>query len=284
MDYIEEHLDENLSLNDLSAVACLSKYHFSRVFSAYTGESLYSFVTRLRLEKAAVLLSSHPSMSVTDAAGRTGFNDTATFSRAFRQHFKCSASSWKKYKKSQNSKNHQELFQQTGYNSRRPEGKVRPVSAVLESVPEIQLLYVRHTGPFAADPLLFQKLYCTLMERLESSQAEWDRTAGVLVVYHDALDITESPRLRITCGVCSAGSKRPEGLGVLKIQENTYLKCRFLLGNHEYGQAWTSVYRDILPDTGKQPADAYCYEQYFPDCYNSQTKKSEVIIAVPVKE
>jgi AraC family transcriptional regulator len=52
-DYIERHLEERLTLERLAAVANFSPFHFHRVFTACVGESLYRFIHRLRLEKAA---------------------------------------------------------------------------------------------------------------------------------------------------------------------------------------------------------------------------------------
>lgn len=56
IDYIELNLASDIQLDDLAQIACFSKYHFHRIFYSFTDESLYSFVTRLRTERSAVLL------------------------------------------------------------------------------------------------------------------------------------------------------------------------------------------------------------------------------------
>ncbi|HPQ54462.1 MAG TPA: AraC family transcriptional regulator [Spirochaetota bacterium] len=53
IDYIENHLDEPMTLDILAGVAHFSPYHFHRIFSSMVGEPLYKFIQRLRLEKAA---------------------------------------------------------------------------------------------------------------------------------------------------------------------------------------------------------------------------------------
>lgn len=53
VDFIGEHLDDELTLDTLSQVACFSKYHFHRVFTAYTGLSLQQYIKWLRLKRAA---------------------------------------------------------------------------------------------------------------------------------------------------------------------------------------------------------------------------------------
>ncbi len=94
LDYIGEHLDGELSLSHLSEVGCFSAFHFHRIFQSVTGETLNSHVRRVRLERAALLMKASPRKRITDVALEAGFAGTAEFSRAFRNHFDRSPSSW----------------------------------------------------------------------------------------------------------------------------------------------------------------------------------------------
>jgi AraC family transcriptional regulator len=94
LDYISEHLDGELSLTRLSGIGCFSAFHFHRIFQGVTGETLNSHVRRVRLERAALLLKTSAGKRITDAALETGFAGTAEFSRAFKNHFGITASSW----------------------------------------------------------------------------------------------------------------------------------------------------------------------------------------------
>jgi len=53
IDYIGQHFDEDISLDTLSAVFHISKFHFHRLFTAYTGLSLQQYIRWLRLKRAA---------------------------------------------------------------------------------------------------------------------------------------------------------------------------------------------------------------------------------------
>src|SRR5450631_4472806 len=94
LDYIAEHLDGELSLTRLSGIGCFSPFHFHRIFQGVTGETLNSHVRRVRLERAAALMKASPQRRVTDIALEVGFAGSAEFSRAFKNHFGCTASSW----------------------------------------------------------------------------------------------------------------------------------------------------------------------------------------------
>lgn len=62
IDYIEQNLDSELSLERLADVALFSPYHFHRIFSAFMGETLSGFIRRKRIEKAASLLLNDKEM------------------------------------------------------------------------------------------------------------------------------------------------------------------------------------------------------------------------------
>jgi AraC family transcriptional regulator len=94
LDHVSQHLDGDLSLARLSAIGAFSPFHFHRVFQGVTGETLNAHVRRVRLERAALLMRTSPRKRITDIALETGFPGTSEFSRAFRQHFNRTASSW----------------------------------------------------------------------------------------------------------------------------------------------------------------------------------------------
>ncbi|MEM7226067.1 MAG: helix-turn-helix domain-containing protein, partial [Pseudomonadota bacterium] len=87
VNFAYENLAESLDLDQLAEVACLSKYHFLRVFSRYQRESPVQFLWRLRLERAARSLVIRQESSITDIALDCGFSCSQTFSRAFRRQF-----------------------------------------------------------------------------------------------------------------------------------------------------------------------------------------------------
>lgn len=49
IDFIMQHINEDLSVDDIAAHCHFSKYYFSRLFRSETGESIYSFIKRLRV-------------------------------------------------------------------------------------------------------------------------------------------------------------------------------------------------------------------------------------------
>ena len=75
-----------LSVEELARHACLSPFHFHRLFVAFTGETPHRYLRRLRLDRARALLRSG-TVSVTDAAQACGFDSPTSFSTAFARQF-----------------------------------------------------------------------------------------------------------------------------------------------------------------------------------------------------
>ncbi len=93
-DYIRTHLNDDLSLDVLARIAHFSPFHFHRIFSSMTGETVNECVSRLRLERAVALLRAQPNMPITRVALDSGFVRVETFSRAFRKQYGVAARTW----------------------------------------------------------------------------------------------------------------------------------------------------------------------------------------------
>jgi AraC family transcriptional regulator len=87
VDYITANLDQPLPLEEVARAACFSPYHFHRIFRALMGETLASFVKRVRLERSVYLLSHREGAKLTDVALACGFSSSSDFSRSFRDHY-----------------------------------------------------------------------------------------------------------------------------------------------------------------------------------------------------
>jgi len=84
MDVLRSGFCGEISLDQLAAEACLSKYHFLRLFRMAYGLSPYQYIQHLRLEKARALLADSV-IPIMDLAGLLGFDNSQSFSRLFYQ-------------------------------------------------------------------------------------------------------------------------------------------------------------------------------------------------------
>lgn len=94
--YVEMHLDGELDLESVSAVAAFSKSHFHRQFKAFFGISLHRYVQLARLRRASTRLLDREGGSVTEIALDAGYETSDAFARAFRQRFQQSPSDFRR--------------------------------------------------------------------------------------------------------------------------------------------------------------------------------------------
>ncbi len=86
-DYIEEHLEERIGIEELARVSLFSPWHSYRLFRSYIGLTPSEYIRRLRLAKAALRLKKE-HLRITDAALDFGFGSVDGFTRAFHREFK----------------------------------------------------------------------------------------------------------------------------------------------------------------------------------------------------
>ena len=84
LDYIANHLEQQMTVVELAGVACLSPFHFTRMFRATMGLPPHRYVSERRLDHAKALLASG-DRSLADIALTSCFSSQASFSRAFRR-------------------------------------------------------------------------------------------------------------------------------------------------------------------------------------------------------
>jgi len=91
IDYIMQHLDEDLSLDTVAAQFYISKYHFSRIFKDETGESIYAFIKRCKVDQSAIDMKLNPTKAITDIGLDYGYS-SSNYSSLFRKHHDTSPS------------------------------------------------------------------------------------------------------------------------------------------------------------------------------------------------
>ena len=94
-EFIDENLDQKLTLEDLAQKCFYNPSYFSRTFKQKFGVSPVEYITRERATMAASLLA-NSNLSMEDIAERCGFGDKSSLYRAFEKHYGCSPSEYRK--------------------------------------------------------------------------------------------------------------------------------------------------------------------------------------------
>jgi len=273
-DYIENHIDEPLTIKGLSQIANFSEYHFQRIFGVVTGENLYGFIKRIRLEKAAYMLLADKERTIIDIAMSVGFSSQASFAKAFKSKYSISASNYRKINGLVNEVNFIPEWLQDS------DMTIEPVNIETRMERKTQVIYTRYTGSYKGDSELFLGLFNKLYQwanqrQLISPDSRW------FVIYHDFGNETNEEHLRLSvCMSVNRNVATSQDVGILTLSEGMYGVGSFLVNPREYGKAWYYMYAKWLPNSGYKPDDRFSFEHYPPVIEQGDKRLVEIYIPI----
>ena len=94
-DFLAASFGERLRLEHAAGQACLSPFHYHRLFRRAFGETPHDLVTRLRLDEAKRLLASG-DLSVTEVCFAVGYESLGSFSQRFKELVGCAPSEYRR--------------------------------------------------------------------------------------------------------------------------------------------------------------------------------------------
>lgn len=149
IDQIQSRPERNYSLSDLADIACYSRYHFQRLFTAAFGESPGIYLRRQRIKKSLGLLLHNPDLPITEIAFQTGFSSSANYSKAFKIVTGMTPRSCRKLQ-------YEKIVAQLNLQDKVPDfnhlktfcAAYNWENAVIEAKPSAELCYLRYQGPY----------------------------------------------------------------------------------------------------------------------------------------
>jgi AraC family transcriptional regulator len=281
IDYLRGNLDRPVKLAELAEVACFSEFHFHRIFTAVSGETLNSFTNRLRLEKAARLLR-YSGQSLTDIALDCGFSSSATFSRAFRAGYDTSPSQFRKSGKIKKSKICKELFPEDEYGLPMSAEEKRAAFPVrLIDIPERQVAYIRVKNAFD-----MERVIAAFRKVMEWAKSQDVFSQGILFGM-TADDPHVTPKHLYRYEVCLASSlpfECMEGMSKLKMPAMRYAVITVSGDIHKVATAWDYLYRDWLINSAWEPEHAPALEVFLDKESALDWSHFELDLCLPVRK
>lgn len=266
-DYIENHIDQQLSLENVSDAAGFSKYHFCRIFQSIVHESLGYYVNRIRMEKSLFLLAYRQDKNITDIAYKLGFTDSAIFSRAFKNYYGMGPREYrKKY-----SKNCKESFLISEYDKDTAIKEIAnyhfPVTGKIDLIDleELRVVYVRHTGNYETLAREYARLLQRLFLQAKKQNLLNEEQNKVLAIYHDNPEFSDKNQFRTSLCLTIPDYFKPlegEGLEMMNLEGGLYAVGHFQIMPNQYSDAWNYMYQEWITGSGYIPRDSYPFEMY----------------------
>ena len=142
MHYIYYNIDSAINLDHLSRELGVSKFHLHKIFKEEFGSNIYETIKSIRLQKAANLLITNETSTISEISGECGYSMQTSFIRAFKNRFSMTPKQWRK--------GGYETYSNAILNdiSSRWEDQdlVFSLKPVIKKVPAMKMYYIRHLG------------------------------------------------------------------------------------------------------------------------------------------
>ena len=285
LEHIEAHLDEELKVEELADIAHFSRFHFQRIFKGMTGETLGGYIRRRRLEWAANALQSL-DQSITQLALDAGFENSESFSRAFKIQFGISPSQYRRSGKplltSQALK--AALVGQLNHQARElsiyleTKGRKVMFDVQIKTLPAMRMAYIHHVGPYQDVGPVFDKV-CGAA----AAQGLFGPSTQMLSLSYDDPKTVDASDLRCDAGLTVEEEVAiSEPLSVQTVPDGDYATV-VLKGPYDGLQgAYTWLYGQWLPQSGREAADRAAIEVYLTDPAHTKPEDYLTEIRIPL--
>lgn len=254
--YIRLNYNKNLTLKNIAKNAGVSEFHFARMFMAYTMESPFQYIKKVRMREAILMMEDNPDISMTDIAFNVGYETSSSFNKVFKEIIKMSPRDFRNLGKEEKFK----FIYDLGMS---PIEKERPMNLNLKHEiakrNDLNLIYVEKNGIFkeVAMPTWYELI--PLVDKHLSKEIITEYL-GFSVIENNSDDDSKMIYLA-GVGVTSTPDKLPKGLSYKKIKGGKYAKYVLIGATHQVWDAFDIIFKD-LAEKKIQLRDGACIENY----------------------
>ncbi len=252
IDYIGQHLDDDLTLEQLSDISCFSKFHFHRLFTALTGLSLQQYIKWLRLKRAAHQLIVNKDQSIINIAMNAGFESHEAFSRAFKKTCGDSPSGFRRNL-------NWSVWEKPPYLL--PKQGETKMNVEIKDIEKIRLAVIEHKG----DPNKVGESVSKLIAWAKAQTANLKPSAGeAFAIAHNDPKVVSAAEFRFDLGI-----KIPENLKLSgEVVEKQLPAGRYATVMHKgsrdnIDKTIYPFYREWVPNSGQELGDLPCVFCYY---------------------
>lgn len=253
LDFIDLNIDGDLSLDILSDVVSVSKYHFHRQFSAYCGVSVGKYVQLMRLKRASFRLVFKVQDRIIDIALDCGFENPESFSRAFKNIFDQTPM---EFRKNPDWRRWHDIYQFP----KRMKAQEMTLHVDIVTFEPTKIAVLEHRGARETVNDTAKK-FIEWRKGSRLSPVETSRTFGIV---HNNPDTTEPEDFRFdVCGETRSDvPPNPQGVITKTVPGGRCAVVRHTGPHDGLGDVAYFLYRDWLPNSGEELRDFPLFFHY----------------------
>lgn len=244
-EYVFAHLDEELNFEHLAEIACLSPWHWHRIYRGIYGETITATVKRLRLHRAAGDLANTP-LSVSDVAKRAGYPNVQSFTRLFKAEYGLAPATYR------SDGSH------TRFDKPQSHGDELMYKVEMKEHDDIRLVGVEHKGDYMEVGKAFEALLGVVF-----ANNLYTPDMQMIGIYRDDPDIVPVEDLRsVACLSVPEGFQTPAPLKDFDLKGGSYAVLTHQGPYADMAKAYRWFFGEWLLSSGKDLATRPSFELY----------------------
>lgn len=246
--YLEQNLEQESCLQQLADIACYSSFHFHRLFKAWVGEGVYAYKKRLLLERAVKQLC-YSSDSITNIALDAGYQNQASFNKAFQKQFSTTPSQVRQSRRQISS---------LALPIINKEIKMQPVEVI--NLEAIEVISSRATGPYQQAA---EEAWGNIMQFAYSNRLMQKDTRAIGISFDDP-NVTQAELIRYeACLTLDADISQHPELQYRTIAAGKYARLLHKGPHQQLPQSYGYLFNQWLVGQEKlELRDEPCFEIY----------------------
>lgn len=266
IDYIHDHPTGPVDNDTLASVACLSTYHWHRIYRGITGETAIQTVRSVRMHKAASQLI-RTDVAIADVGRSVGYQTVQSFTRVFKAHHGISPAEFRNRNREAATKNTTTTAFADEY----------PVEII--NLQGLKIIGLEHKGDYSTVGRSMMKVFAAKVIRDESSAD----TFGVGVYFQDPSSVENLSELTSFVGVSvSQNTAVPTGFNKYEIPAG---RCAVVTYRGPYASLelpYLWLFQRWLPQSGLVIDNKPPFEFYLSDPRNTPSEQLLSKIFIPV--
>ena len=275
IDFIEDHLQEDLSLVQVAKVVAFSPYHFHYVFGTTVGESFKDYIRKRRLTEAAHVLR-RTDRGILDIAIDYGFESQESFTRAFKKMFRINPGAYRKAQRIPR------YFEKKKISLNELEHRMKGIVLKQKTVnlPEFYVVGLEYIGT-NENLGNITKTWDQFSQRINEVSNRID--PGISFGYcYSTPEMVQEEKMRYVASVKVKDlSSIPEGMVGVKIPAQSYSVFTHKGPIDKIKESYNYIYSAWFPKSGMEPADGPDFE-FYDNRFEFGAESSELDIYVPV--
>ncbi len=264
--FMHANLERDIGIEELSEIACLSSYHWHRIYTAMRGETVATTLRRLRLQLACERLA-NSDMGLAEIARLAGYGSNDAFGRAFKLAYGQTPTEYRTKGSHALFKAAVALIDADGF------------EVIVEKTDPVRCAAVSHQGAYMKIDAAMGQLFGILAQnQLVGADTK------MLAVFLDDPDLVERDELRsFACSPLADNIEIPDGVIEKIIDGGICARLAYKGPYSDMKGAYRWLYGVWLPASGFEAAEHPCFEAYLNSPVDTAPEDLRTDISLPIK-